>query len=111
MSVYSDVKSSRAQIPPAVLLRPRLLLPSPVSWVFCREEGSLLSKQSLNGDNRGIVSPVGHRVIFECHPLRQLTRGLAWENQPRIFRRGSRVSPFLITSDAVLRLLGLVGGV
>lgn len=52
-----------------------------VRWVCCGEEGSLLSKQSLNGDSHDIVSPVGHRVILECRPLRQLTRGLVSENR------------------------------
>lgn len=61
---------------------PQASAPAPfplISWMCCREEGSLLSKPSLNGDGRDMVSPVGHRVILECHPLRQLTRGLTSE--------------------------------
>jgi hypothetical protein len=53
-----------------------------VGW----RRGPWLSKQSLNNDNHSVVSPVDHWVILECHPLlRQLTRGLTWKDQHRVF--------------------------
>lgn len=100
MWTSNDTKSSQAWISLSV---PSLAFASSHfpqgSWVCWEEEDSLSSKQLLNSCD--VVSPVGHRLVLECHSLRQLTRGLVWKHQPRVFRPNPFLCPVQFWSSWV----------